>query len=359
MSIVEIKDDNFSLSKDLDLENFDINNMCTENRIIIDYLTFVSKSDSRDTLIKLLGLEDRTFIRTKGWYGYSQQLYYDGIHILYDGTPDMGVCVEMSGQGCRNFEKWGTGDYLEIFSYINNNTDVNITRLDIAYDDFTGLLDFETLVRDIEEENYVSRFREFPVERIYSKEVKKRSFTIYCGSRSSEIMFRIYDKRAEQKAFNLDHWLRFEIQLRRNRASVFIKMLLQGFELQSLYAGVIKNYLRFVVRSDTDCNLSRSDTAPYWSNFLGEVDKVSLFVAESDYTETNLERFVKVQCSSAVVAFIALFGFNNFVDLVLSRSSLKLNDKHLTLLFNHNINDLREKLNSDILDFRLNGFIEE
>lgn len=358
MNIVTVDDVKFKLSKDLDAECFDINNMCTDNRIIIDYLTFVSKCDKKETLIKFLGLEDRNFIKTKGWYGYSQQLYYDGIHILYDGTPDMGVCVEMSGQGCRNFEKWGTGDYLEIFSYINNNTDVNITRLDVAYDDFTGLLNFETLLRDIEEENYVSRFREFHVERIYSKDVSKRSFTIYCGSHSSEIMFRIYDKRAEQKAFSLEHWLRFEIQLRRERACMFIKLLLDGVELQSLYAGVIKNYLRFVVRSETDCNLSRAETAKYWSDFLGEIDKVSLFVAESDYTESNLERFVKSQCSSAIVSYIALFGFKNFVNFVLGRSSLRLNDKHLTLLFNHNINDLREKLNSDIIDFHLNGIIE-
>lgn len=358
INIKDVKDDNFVLSKDLDVEQFDLNNMCTEdNRIIIDYLTFVSKSDTKETLIKFLGLEDRTFIRTKGWYGYSQQLYYDGIHILYDGTLEMGVCVEMSGQGCRNFEKWGTGDYEEIFSYILCNSDVNITRLDVAYDDFKGILDFETLVRDIEEENYVSRFREFPVERIYSKDISKRSFTIYCGSRSSEIMFRIYDKRAEQKAFDLSHWVRFEIQLRRDRADLFIKAFMQDEQigLPSLFAGVVKNYLRFIVRSTNDTNLSRAKTAPYWNDFLGEVEKVSLFVADLDYSESNLERFVKVQCSSAVVSFIALFGFNNFIDFVLSRSTVKINDKHLTLLFNHDIYDLREKLQSDILNYSRNG----
>lgn len=355
MNIVTVDDKNFKLSKDLDAECFDFENMCTDNnRILIDYLTFVSKCDKKETLIKFLGLEDRTFIDTKGWYGYSRQLYYDGIHILYDGTPDMGICVEMSGQGCRNFEKYGTGDYHEIFNYIVSNNDVNITRLDVAYDDFTGLLDFETLISDIEEENYVSRFREFPVERVYSKEVKNRSFTIYCGSHSSEVMFRIYDKRAEQKAFNLQHWLRFEIQLRRDRANMFIKLLLEGAELQSLYAGVIRNYLRFIVRSNSDTNLSRARTAPYWDDFLGAVDSVSIFVADTDYTETNLERFIKVQCSSAIVSFIALFGFKNFVYLVLGRSTLKLNDKHFSLLFKHDIDDVRSYIESDILDFQSN-----
>lgn len=96
------------------------------------------------------------------------------------------------------------------------------------------------------------------MERIYSKEIKRRSFTIYCGSHSSETMFRIYDKKAEQKAFDLEHWLRFEVQLRRDRADIFIKLLLDNQDLQSLYAGVIKNYLRFVEPSETDTNLSRA-----------------------------------------------------------------------------------------------------
>lgn len=342
----------------MDLETFDVSNMCTENRILIDYITFVTRCDKKETLIKLLGLEDRTFIKTKGWYGYSQQLYYDGIHILFDGTPEMGICVEMSGQGCRNFEKWGTGDYHEIFNYIVNNPEVNITRLDVAYDDFTGLLDFETLIRDIEEENYVSRFREFPVERIYSKEIKRRSFTIYCGSHSSETMFRIYDKKAEQKAFDLEHWLRFEVQLRRDRADIFIKLLLDNQDLQSLYAGVIKNYLRFVEPSETDTNLSRAKTAQYWVDFLGEVDRVSLFVADTDYTETSLERYVKTQCSSGIVTYIALFGFKNFIDLILGRSSLKLNDRHLSLLFNHDIDDVRSLIESAVIDFQISGIID-
>lgn len=329
-----------------------------ENRLIIDYFTFVSKIDNRHTLIKLLGLENLNFIETKGWYGYTKQLYYEGIHILYAGSVDMGVCVEMSGKGCRNFEKYGSGDYYEIFSYIqSNNPDVRVTRLDVAYDDFTGLLDFNRLIDDIEQENYLSRFREFKLERVLSKDIKKRSLTLYCGSHSSEIMFRIYDKRAEQKMYDqLDHWVRFEIQLRRDRADCFINLLLSGNDLSALYCGVIKNYLRIVVRSESDSNLSRAQTAAYWSEFLGTVEAVSLFQSDDDYDETRLERFVKVQCSSALVSYIALFGFNNFCHFILGRSSVKINDKHNTLLFNNGIDDIRTTIRDSIIDFRVGIF---
>ena len=51
----------------------------------------------------------------------------------------MGVCVEMSGKGCRTFEEFGNGDYEWIFTLVRQQQpdgEMKITRLDVAYDDF-------------------------------------------------------------------------------------------------------------------------------------------------------------------------------------------------------------------------------
>ena len=82
------------------------------NRILIDYFTFVSKIDDERTIIRLLGLEDLPFEEAPGLYFYSKSLRYENkIIILFGGHKfkdangkicmDNNVCVQMSGKGCR------------------------------------------------------------------------------------------------------------------------------------------------------------------------------------------------------------------------------------------------------------------
>ena len=346
------KNPKFKLSNDLDNCEIILDSQ-NKNRLVFDYLTFVSTQDTKEELISLLGLEALTFVQCRGFYGYAEQLFYEGIHIHFNGTAEMGVCVEMSGRGCRNFEHFGTGNYVDVFSYILCNSGVNITRLDVAYDDFNNHLDIDKLIYDIQNGNYLSRFREFELRSTLSKDPKKRGFSLYCGSSQSEIRFRIYDKRIEQQVFDqVESWIRFEIQLRRDRAAVFIDMLLNGgSELSTLFLGVVKNYLRFIVPTG-DSNLSRCPTAQYWLDFLGSFDKVSLFFPDFDYSESRLETYVKSQLSGSCVTFISLFGFQEFVNLILSRSTLKLNPKHLFLLSKNHINNATDVLKDGIEKFK-------
>lgn len=183
---------------------------------------------------------------------------------------------------------------------------------------------------DIVAGNYRSRFRAFPIERIHSKSIDKRTFTIYCGSKQSEIMFRIYDKKAEQKA-DCAHWVRFEIQLRRERAEVFAGLCIEN-SINSLFRGVIVNYLTIVENNESDSNISRAVIKPYWLKFLDDVSAVKLTKQADDYTTSNLQRFVERQLPSALVAYIALFGFDEFLELLNRRSRVKLNVRHQSLL---------------------------
>lgn len=317
----------------------------TEKFVIIDYITFTSKIDTVDSLKSFLGFSALPFQELKGRYFYKKRLMYDGINIYYDGLDDdMGVCVELSGKGCRNFEKLGTGDYNELLSYIvANPDDLNISRLDLAFDDFDGLLNFDVIVEHINSKNIVSRFRRFKVINEYANDDNfYDSTTVYCGSNKSDTLFRIYDKRAEQERSDIDHWVRFEIQLRDDNAASFANLFISGNSLGSLFVRVINNYLRFVVPCDNDTNKSRWQTADWWFNFLGTVEKISLFVPDVDYTESRLEKFVKKQCSGAIVAFIALFGFSVFRDLLQGKAQLHINPKYLNLLKEHGIDNLNE-----------------
>ena len=102
--------------------------------------------------------------------------------------------------------------------------------------------------------------------------------------------------------------------------------------INSLFRGVIVNYLTIVENNESDSNISRAVIKSYWLKFLDDVSAVKLTKQADDYTTSNLQRFVERQLPSALVAYIALFGFDEFLELLNCRSRVKLNVRHQSLL---------------------------
>ena len=159
-----------------------------QNKVIYDWLTFTTRIHSLTDVIELLGLIDIKFENMRGRYCYQDRLNFGGINIMYNGREDMGICVEFSGQGCREFETYGNGDYQAIFDLINEHWDkdsekreMNISRLDVAYDDFVGLLDLNYLMTAAQKGEYVSRCKD--IEVIYSN----KGCSVCHGSRLQEL----------------------------------------------------------------------------------------------------------------------------------------------------------------------------
>ena len=75
-----------------------------ENIVLYDWLSFTSKVHTPEDLISALGLSQCPWQEIKGAHGYRDRKYFSCISIHYNGREDMGVWVEMSGQGCRTFE---------------------------------------------------------------------------------------------------------------------------------------------------------------------------------------------------------------------------------------------------------------
>lgn len=186
-----------------------------------DWVSITSKLHSPQEFINLLGLDQESIYweKTKGAHGYKDRLYWESISIHYNGAYGMGIWLEMSGQGCRAFESFGTGDYNSLFELVLDNPEhMNITRLDVAFDDHSGILDISDICQDTEDGNYVSRSSAWQVT--YSD----GGSSVTLGSRSSEILIRIYDKAAERGFTDGRHWVRVELQLRRERARAFLAL---------------------------------------------------------------------------------------------------------------------------------------
>jgi phage replication initiation protein len=300
-----------------------------ENVIIYDWFSGTSKEAKAEEIIEFLGLQDLEFQKIPGFYGYSWRYYYDGISIHFDGhIGDMGVCLEMSGQGCRVFETFGTGDWNAIFKkFCVDDNSHKVTRLDVAYDDFTRLIPLEKIAELVRAQQYISKATKWTVE--YSSD----GLTVYIGSKKSDILIRFYDKAAERGYDDEVHWVRCEIQLRRERADGFINC---DRQIGEKFAGVLNNYLRFVDENPNDSNKNRWATSQFWLDFVQTVEKISIYTKKNvEYNFDRVERHVMHQCGNNIETMIKCVGEKGFMRRLKKRSS-ELTERHQLIIDNYN-----------------------
>lgn len=229
-----------------------------EDLILYDWLSFTTKRSDPYDIVDLLGMKDVPWETTKGARGYKDRLYFNCISIHFNGRDDMGVWCELSGQGCRAFEtltalerKWE-----DLFQVIMERG-MNITRLDVAYDDHSGILDIDEIIQDTRKQEYVSRSDYWEIVE------SSKGQTVQYGSPQSDTLIRIYDKARERNCPAGEHWVRCELQLRRERAKAFMKL---DLSIGQSFFGVVINYLRFVEPAPMDSNRWRWPIKPYWES---------------------------------------------------------------------------------------------
>ena len=298
------------------------------NAIIYDWLSFSSKVHTLEQMIKLIGFTGANFKEIYGFYGYNKRITYEGVSILYDGhSPNMGVMLDMSGQGCRTFETIGNGNWELLFDLIKHwqaNKLMNISRLDIAYDDHEGILDIAKLSDDTKAGNYIAKTRNYEVI------ISSKGRTIVHGSKSSGVCIRIYDKAKERGYTDGRHWVRLELQLRDKNALGFIQ---NDAVIGVKFLGVVYNYLRYVMPSITDTNKRRWADTDYWQNFVKSAKKIRIYQKPGiEYNERNLEAFVLHNSGNSINVFRKIFGDANLIlalDMIDNEAKYSLKQKKL------------------------------
>lgn len=306
-----------------------------ENCILVDWLTFTSKGDNEKSIIDFLGLSGVTWVPGKGSrLHYAKTLVFNGITVHY--TPDNfnhkkwneGVCVEMSGSGCRDFETFSDVGFPYVFQYISylSRAEIgNVTRIDLAFDDFSGVIPLDTM------ENYAKNFWFTSRLSCFSIEMSAKTLdpdhlgvNIYHGSRGSNVSFRFYDKRVERARYDLDHWVRAEIQLRSGAALGFVQQFYNDCisedssvscpdNLGTIFSGIISHYVDYKEPSE-DSNKARWTTCQWWSDFLGECDSISLFSRrDREYNKKRMERYAYQQNHNHTKTMIELDGLGHYL----------------------------------------------
>jgi len=196
----------------------------------------------------------------------------------------------------------------------------------LAYDDHEGILDISKICHDTESGNYISRTRNF--ETINSNKGK----TITHGSKSSSVFIRIYDKARERGHTDGRHWVRFELQLRKRNALGFIR---NEADIGAKFLGVVYNYLRYVMPSETDTNKRRWGDAEYWQRFIQSAEGIqAISICEKSsaaYRFEQLETFVVRQAGNAIGAYITIRGVDGFLEAIKGRGT-RVNPKYEALI---------------------------
>lgn len=296
--------------------------MNSENCILFDWVSITSKIHSPEDFIDLLGLAlpEISWEKTRGAHGYQDRLFWEHISIHYNGREDMGVWLEMTGQGCRAFETFGTGDYLSLFQEAFDEPEaVHMTRLDVAFDDHSGILPIQQIADDTLEledgvpVHVVSKFRSRQVEWQHHDGDPRAGLSIYHGRKVSDCLIRIYDKAAERHFFDR-HWVRVELQLRDERALAFAQSVAAGEDIGQIYCGVILNYLRYNDPDPFDSNRWRWPLKDYWAEFLGGAARIRLWQQPgADYNILNCEDFVFRQAGAAIHTLLEIYGTEVFL----------------------------------------------
>ena len=284
--------------------------MDDQNIIIYDWLSFTFKSNDPYYIVSVLGLDHVHWENTKGAHGYRDRLYFNCISIHYNGRDDMGVWCEISGQGCRTFEslsdlpegrKWEKM-FQEIYA-----DHMHITRLDVAYDDHIGLLNINQMILNTRLKEYVSKSDYWEVIE------SSKGQSIQFGSPTSEILIRIYDKAAERNCDPGTHWIRCELQLRRDRAARFLDLVQSGMTIGEAFCGVVINYLRFVEPDPLDSNRWRWPIKEYWGDMLCSAQAIKLYQAPGmEYNLDRCRKYVIGQAGYAIKAYIDCVGKDQF-----------------------------------------------
>lgn len=292
-----------------------------KNIILIDWLSFTCRNMTKFDCLKLLQLDnDINFELTYGYYGYRDRLYYGGISIYFNHrivAQDYPM-IEFSGQGCRTFETYSAINFDVLLNLcVNVPQSYHITRIDIAYDDHTGILDIYKIKDDCEKRNFVGKLHNGMIVDSFKREVD--CWSVMFGSKSSDLYIRIYDKARERKLHDGRHWIRCETVFKQDRAFEFIKNELPiGEKLR----GVLHNYLRFVTPNKNDINKRRWNIRKYWADFLGDVDKISVYTPKDvEYNLSRLSRFVFKQAGNSIHTYIKCQGLSEFITEVLERGT--------------------------------------
>lgn len=280
------------------------------NVISLDWFAFTvaRTAENEDSIISLFG--DYGYdLNDYGGMGYdrSANILEGGRVYWHSSNNEMGMHVRLNAQSLSLVGMTPLGLINRVLGW-----GAKFTRIDIAFDDFDGLLDIDEMYRKTLAGELVTRWTK--VTRVNGSNMttgQKTGDTVSIGSRASEAYLRIYDKLLEREAKgvnipDIDSWVRVELELKSDKAQVVAEMLggtaLNGGPTAGeLCASLLYGLLDFKYPDkENDTNKSRWVTAEWWSEFVHASSKLMLSIPKKHKTLESSKEWIRKAVSSTL-----------------------------------------------------------
>ena len=303
----------------------------------VDYLSLVFDTIKAEELItNILKLSPEIFLKSSGGIkhkDYTSTYYLGEIKIVGDVEPNeknlfgVGCYLMLGGRGCDELLQilhTQGKDFSDLFRDCNEyvgESNYHLTRIDLAIDDRNEKPYFtiEQIKKKCEKYEFISRCSKFDFDEssfIGSTTAK----TVYIGKKGSDISFRFYDKDKEvcmKKNIPYDEmksWKRTEIQLRGKMAHNTAMLLVEGNPLGDITFGILKQYLRFVVKDTSNENRSKWETCDFWNRFIGAVEPLKLETVNKDTDMKDTQKWLEDKGIVSIVKGFYFLQENNALD---------------------------------------------
>ena len=303
---------------------------------LIDFLTirFAGYTDPKEVIKQALQLDPDVFRHEAGRFRYSNSLRFNQISVYYGGAKNMGICVQLTGEGCREYCML-KGNPLALVGILHRLKPSDaVTRIDIAKDDFDGNLNL-TMISKMDKQSIRTKLEG-------QTEIRKSDggHTIYFGARESEYEVRIYNKAIQMHVEG--EWIRVEQVLRKKKADSFARYLTeqiddrmtieeQSAKLNKLASGLLLKHLAFIEPGKS--NKSRAELLPWWKVFLDTDTPLKIPKAVKIPNIAKKEEWIRKSISQLLCALTMVLGTDWLIEILMCglQNNAKRNSQYFEL----------------------------
>ncbi len=306
----------------------------------IDWLSFTLPDMAVDEVMKKIGGD--WFESEKGFRGYPVAKLMTqgkgGVGKLGTGAyrNPREVHVDLSG---GIVAQWEEATVKELLTWIFSHKG-HITRIDVALDDRDATVSVATVKEAVDDGKAVTRSTKFKaLQASNHREGVRTGETLYFGSRESQTMLRVYDKRLELQARGSEeadsYGVRWELEFKAERAQACAKafLYLDQEDWRSFIVGVLRSYVDFrdITREAEPYEKYRAALLPWWQALTEGFRRCRLVVERMQQRLEDVAMWLVKAVSPMLAVVVARKGDRFLHDLIYTGTQ-KWKSKHYALL---------------------------
>lgn len=216
----------------------------------------------------------------------------------------------------------------------------HVTRMDVALDDRSPLVSVEQVRQAVQAGQAVTRCQKFQVIHTSSnRDGSSRGETLYFGSRQSQTMLRVYDKRLEleqkQRSEAHAYGVRWELEFKEDRAQACAKALinLPPDDWREFIVGLLRAYVDFrdTTREAEPYEKYRAPLLAWWAELTEGFAKARLVVEKDGASLDDMCNWLGNYVSASLAVAYCQRGEPWLRELIYTGSK-KWKAKHFALL---------------------------